>query len=85
MLSVTVTDVDPLQVDADLLVVPVFKGGIEGPGAAAVLNALRLESLPTTPDFRGDIGQSLVLSTPAMPFAGVLLVGLGRMDATDFD
>ncbi len=85
MLSVTVTDTDPLSVDTDLLVVPVFKGGIEGPGAAAVLDALSLERLPTTPEFRGDIGQYLMLSTPGMPFAGVLLVGLGRMDATDVD
>ena len=85
MLTVTVTDTDPLQVDADLLVVPVFKGGIEGPGAAAVLTALGLEELPTTPEFRGDIGQCLVLSTPGLACGGVLLVGLGRMDATDAD
>lgn len=85
MLSITVSDTDPLQVDADLLVVPVFKGGIEGPGTAAVLSALQLQTLPTTPEFRGDIGQSLLLSTPDLPVSGVLLVGLGRMDATDFD
>ena len=85
MLSVTVTDTDPLKAEADLLVVPVFKGGIEGPGTVAVLRALELPELPRTPEFRGDIGQSLLLSSPGLPYAGVLLVGLGRMDATDFD
>ena len=85
MLTVTVADTDPLQVEADLLVVPVFKGGIEGPGTAAVLAALDCETLPTTPEFRGDIGQTLLLSSPGMRVAGVLLVGLGRMDATDAD
>ena len=85
MLKVSVADVDPLQVDADMLVVPVFKGGIEGPGAAAVLDALGIEALPSTPDFRGDIGQSLLLSAPGMRAATVLLLGLGRMDATDAD
>ena len=33
---------DPLVVACDLLVVPVFKGGIEGPGATPVLHALGL-------------------------------------------
>ena len=85
MLSVSVADTDPLQVDADLLVVPVFKGGIEGPGTAAVLAAAGIESLPSTPDFRGDIGQTVLLSTPGLRSGGVLLVGLGRMDATGAD
>ena len=85
MLTVSVADSDPLKIDADLLVVPVFKGGIEGPGTAAVLAALDCETLPTTPDFRGDIGQSMLLSAPGMNVSGVLLVGLGRMDATDAD
>jgi leucyl aminopeptidase len=83
VLTVSVTDTDLLQVTADLLVVPVFKGGIEGPGTAALLTALGLDNLPRTPDFRGDIGQSLMVSSPGLNVSGVLLVGLGRMDATD--
>jgi len=83
VLSVTTADTDPLEIDADLLVVPAFKGGIEGPGAARVLDALGLDSLPVTPEFRGDIGQSLVLAAPQLPCRGVMFVGLGRMDATD--
>jgi leucyl aminopeptidase len=72
-----------MQIDADLLVVPVFKGGIEGPGAGPVLDALGLDNFPVTPCFRGDIGQHLLLAAPGLSAAGVLLVGLGRMDATD--
>ena len=83
MLTVSVTDTEPLQADADLLVVPVFKGGIEGPGAAAVLGAFGLDAAPTTPEFRGDIGESLTLSAPGQPYAAVMFVGLGRMDAVD--
>lgn len=83
MLTVSVTDTEPLQVNADLLVVPVFKGGIEGPGAASVLDALGLDAAPTTPEFRGDIGETLTLSAPGQPYNAVMFVGLGRMDAVD--
>ena len=83
MLSVRVTDTEPLQADTDLLVVPVFKGGIEGPGAAAVLDLFGLDALPRTPEFRGDIGQTLTLSASGQPFGAVMFVGLGRMDAVD--
>jgi leucyl aminopeptidase len=83
VLQVTADAAEPLQARADLLVVPVFKGGIEGPGAAAILDALGLDSIPRTPHFRGDIGQSLLLSSPGLPVGGVLIVGLGRMDETD--
>ena len=85
MLSVSVADTDPLRVTADLLVVPVFKGGIEGPGTAAVLAAAGIDTLPSTPDFRGDIGQTLLLGTPGLQTGGVLLVGLGRMDEIGAD
>ena len=83
MLTVSVAADDVLDVEADLLVVPVFKGGIEGPGAAAVLEPLGLDGVPTTPEFRGDIGQHLVVAAPQLRVGGVLFVGLGRMDATD--
>jgi leucyl aminopeptidase len=74
---------DALEARADLLVVPAFKGGIEGPGTGAVLDALGLDALPVTPTFRGDIGQHLLLAAPGLPVSGVLIVGLGRMDETD--
>ncbi len=83
VLSVTVASADPREVAADLLVVGVFKGGIEGPGAQLVLEGLGLERFPVTPGFRGDIGQSLLLAAPGAAAAAVLLVGLGRMDESD--
>jgi len=86
--KVTAEAADPREVRADLLVVPVFKGGIEGPGAALALAALGLEDLPITPQFRGDIGQHLLIAGPGdagagLACRGVLLVGLGRMDETE--
>ncbi|MGH8904108.1 MAG: leucyl aminopeptidase [Egibacteraceae bacterium] len=83
MLTVIAAASDPMQVDADLLAVPVFKGGIEGPGAGPVLDALGLDDFPVTPCFRGDIGQHLLLAAPGLRAGGVLLVGLGRMDASN--
>ena len=83
MLLLTAAAADPLTIDVDILAVPVFKGGIEGPGAGPVLAALGLADFPVTPDFRGDIGQTLLLAAPGLTARGVLLVGLGRMDAID--
>ena len=60
-----------------------FKGGIEGPGAAQALSSLGLDGFPVTATFRGDIGQTLTLATPGLRTGGLLLVGLGRIDATD--
>jgi leucyl aminopeptidase len=82
MLKMTAAAGDALKVQCDLLAVPVFKGGIEGPGAGQVLAALGLETFPVTPDFRGDIGQHLTIAAPGMAAGAILLVGLGRMDAT---
>jgi leucyl aminopeptidase len=81
--QITAAAEDALAARADLLAVGVFKGGIEGPGTAAVLGALGLEALPITPDFRGDIGQHLLLAAPGLDVGGVLLVGLGRVDEAD--
>ncbi len=80
MPTVTAEAADPREVAADLLVVPVFKGGIEGPGVQPLLDALGLEGFPVTPSFRGDIDQSLELAAPGLAVRSVLLVGLGRMD-----
>ncbi|QBI21611.1 leucyl aminopeptidase family protein [Egibacter rhizosphaerae] len=73
----------PLESGADLLVVPVFKGGIEGPGAVETLSALGLDRVPVTAGFRGDVGQTLELAGAGAAIGTVLLVGLGRMDTTD--
>jgi leucyl aminopeptidase len=83
MLKITAQVGDPRAVPADLLAVPMFKGGIEGPGTATLLGALGLDDVPITPSFRGDTGQHLLLAAPGMTAGGVLLVGLGRMDETD--
>ena len=82
MLEVTTADESPLTVDADIVAVPVFKGGIEGPGTEEMLGVLGLDAPPVTPDFRGDIGQHLLLATGRSPVGAVLFVGLGRMDET---
>lgn len=74
---------DPRQVDADVVLVPVFKGGIEGPGAGPMLTALGLTSFPITTDFRGEAGQTLLLAAPGVAAGALLLVGLGRMVDVD--
>jgi leucyl aminopeptidase len=81
--TVEVAGGDPLDQPSDMLVVGVFTGGIEGPGVAAVTQALGLTTLPLTPTFRGDIGQHLVLASPGLACASVMFVGLGRMVDTD--
>lgn len=83
MPGVSVEAADLSEVSADLLVVGVFKGGIEGPGAQQALHALRLDRFPVTPEFRGDNRQTLLLAAPGTSAGGVLLVGLGRMDEAD--
>jgi leucyl aminopeptidase len=82
-LTVDVASGDLFDMPADTLVVGIFTGGIEGPGAEAVIAQLGLPTLPLTPQFRGDIGQHLRLATPDLRFDSVLFVGLGRMIATD--
>jgi leucyl aminopeptidase len=81
--AIDVVGGDPRDIPGDVLVVGAFTGGIEGPGVAAVLDGLGLTSLPVTPEFRGDIGQHLLVAGPGLPWATVLFVGLGRMVATD--
>jgi leucyl aminopeptidase len=83
VLKITAVAEDPRHVEADVLVVPVFKGGIEGPGVAPLLAAVGLDTFPVTPSFRGDVDQHLLLAAPGLASAAVLLVGLGRMDESD--
>ncbi len=80
MITISAAAADLSTIDADVVAVGVFKGGIEGPGASQVLGVLGLDDFPVTPSFRGDVGQTLLLSAPQASFGAVLLVGLGRMD-----
>jgi leucyl aminopeptidase len=82
-MKVSAASTDPREVSADAVVVPVFKGGIEGPGVQLLLPEAGLDDIPVTPQFRGDIGQHLLLAAP--PGRAVVFVGLGRIDETDAD
>ncbi|MCC5950264.1 MAG: leucyl aminopeptidase, partial [Nitriliruptoraceae bacterium] len=77
-LHMTTDDLHGLSVDA--LVVPVFRGGMEGPGADVVLAALGLTDVPRDRGFRGKPGEVLHLAAPGLPWGRVTLVGLGRLD-----
>jgi leucyl aminopeptidase len=81
MPEVTVTATDLLELEVDALVVPVFRGGIEGPGTEAVLGALGLDDVPRDDAFRGKVGELLHLAAPGMRAGQVTLVGMGRLDA----
>lgn len=81
MITISAQSADLSAIDADVIAVGVFKGGIEGPGAAEILGLLGMDDFPVTPTFRGDAGQTLLLAAPGHSFRSVLLVGLGRMDA----
>ncbi len=78
---VTTDAVTELAVDA--LVVPVFRGAIEGPGTDTALRAVGLEEVPRQADFRGKPGEVLHLAAPGQPWGRVTLVGLGRLDELD--
>jgi leucyl aminopeptidase len=77
-LHVTTDGIDDLAVDA--LLVPVFRGGIEGPGTDTVLERLGLTDVPRDRSFRGKPGELLQLAAPGLPWGRVVLVGLGRLD-----
>jgi leucyl aminopeptidase len=68
------------QLDVDALLVPVFRGAIEGPGAEQALRAVGLPEIPRDRGFRGNVGEVLHLAAPGQPWGRVTLVGLGRLD-----
>jgi leucyl aminopeptidase len=68
------------QLDVDALLVPVFRGAIEGPGAEQALRAIGLPEIPRDRGFRGKVGEVLHLAAPGQPWGRVTLVGLGRLD-----
>ncbi len=78
---VTTDRIDDLAVDA--LVVPVFRGAIEGPGTDVALRALGLTEMPRDAGFRGKPGEVRHLAAPDQPWGRVTLVGLGRLDELD--
>ena len=66
---------------ADLLAVPVFSGGVAGPGADAVAAKLgvKLKDLLETNKFRGELGDALMVPTYGkLPAKQVLFAGLGE-------
>lgn len=81
--TVTVTTDDPLKLEVDALVLPVFTGGIEGPGTEEALQALGIDPLPRDERFRGRLGQTLTLGAPGLACGRVVLLGMGRMDELD--
>ena len=70
----------PLDLEVDALVVPVFRGAIEGPGAEVALRALGLDEVPRDGDFRGRVGELCHLAAPGLACGRLTLVGLGRLD-----
>ena len=80
-LHVTTDAITDLAVDA--LIVPVFRGAIEGPGTDTALRALGLSEVPRDATFRGKPGEVLHLAAPGQPWGRVTLVGLGRLDELD--
>ncbi|HSK24561.1 MAG TPA: leucyl aminopeptidase [Egicoccus sp.] len=78
--AVHVTTDAVAELDVDALVVPVFRGAIEAPGAEQALQSLGLDEVPRDAAFRGRLGEVLDLAAPGQPWGRVTLVGLGRMD-----
>jgi leucyl aminopeptidase len=78
--EIDITTSAPLYLEVDALVVPVFRGAIEGPGTEVALRALGLDEIPRDDSFRGKLGELLHLAAPGLPCGRLTLVGLGRMD-----
>jgi leucyl aminopeptidase len=78
--SVHVSTAEVGDLDVDALIVPVFRGAIEGPGADTALRALGLSDVPRDASFRGKPGEVLHLAAPGQSWGRVTLVGLGRLD-----
>src|SRR5436309_1740146 len=67
-------------IDCDVLAVPIFKGGVAGPGAAEAQKALgtNFKSLLEVARVKGELGEALLLpAVGGIKAKQVLLVGLG--------
>jgi len=80
MPALDVTTDDLLDLDVDTLVIPIFRGGIAAAGATDTMEALGLSGVPRDDEFRGKVGQTLVLAAPGLKADRVVLAGLGRLD-----
>lgn len=80
---VHLTSDDALTLPVDALVVPVFRGAFEAPGAQAALDALGYEAVPRDGAFRAKVGEWKALAAPGLACSQVVLVGLGRLDELD--
>ena len=78
--SIQISTQAALDLDVDALVVPVFRGAIEGPGAEQALRALGISEVPRDATFRGKPGELLHLAAPGLACGRLTLVGLGRLD-----
>lgn len=67
-------------VDADTIVVPLFRGGIPAPGTKPVLDALGLTGDLREQGFHGRPGETVMLAAPQLAADRVVVVGLGRLD-----
>src|SRR5256885_10373389 len=77
-----------MEVDADLLVLPMFEGPEAGPGVKEVDAALDADLAEICRDnrMRGKLGEAFTVPTLGKIRAkGVLLVGLGRRDQANSD
>jgi leucyl aminopeptidase len=72
----------PARVKADLLGVPVFSGGVLGPGAKAVKSAMGggLPEFMAEAGFEGKADQTLVVPLTGLGAKSAVLVGLGDRD-----
>ena len=78
--SVHVTTDQITDLDVDALIVPVFRGAIEGPGTDVALRAVGLADVPRDASFRGKLGEVQQVAAPGQPWGRIALVGLGRLD-----
>jgi leucyl aminopeptidase len=85
--SFTVANTAPDRVVAELLAVPIGKGGTFGPGAEAVDAALGggLASFITETGFDGKLGETLAVPAGQLRAKAAILVGIGEPDALTLD
>lgn len=84
MLTFDVSPASPAEVQADLLILPVFEGRVPGPGVEAVGRAMdaNLMDVLKSHGVRGKLGETFMVPALGRIRAGsVMLVGVGPRDA----